>query len=164
VLNLEGTGMNRSGVSGSNLDGVILPPAPASSSSSTTSSAVFSAASFPPSDGKQVKAVKRKTKIPNKQKLHQQIQQPIQLCTSGIQMLNQYLMQYQVQQKQSIQTTLQDPIQVATFVRENIAKFKERREELQQQVVAMQRQSAETTESQLRQTNQQILPTVRKNS
>ncbi len=162
VLNLKGTGMNRSGVSGSNLNGVTLPPTPASSSSSTTSSAVFSAASFPPSDGKQVKAVKRKTKIPNKQKKHQQMHQElIELSSTGIQMLNHYLLQYQVQQNKSTRTTtLQDPTQVATFVRENITQLKERRQKLKQQVVAMQGQSAETTESQLRKTNQQLLQQI----
>jgi len=150
--------MNRSDVSGSNLVGVTLPD-PASSSSSITSSAVFSAASFSPSDGKQVKAVRRKTKIPNiKQNQHQQVQELIQLCSSGIHMLNQYLLQYQAEPNQFSQTTLQDPIQIATFARENAAKLMEWRQELKQRVVAIQAgQSAETTEAQWRKTKKLLI-------
>jgi len=120
-----------------------------------------------------VKAVRRKTEIPNKQNQHQQqLQMLVQACTSGIQrlqeyqllqqphhpqQLNQHLHRSRVQLNQSAQTTLQDPVQVAAFVQQNVAQLKKRRQELEQQAIAMWGQSAETTEAQLPQSMKNIL-------
>ena len=150
MLNLDGTEMNRSGVSGSNFDGVTLPTT-AFSSSSTTSNNVIDEASFPLSNRKRVKAVRRKTEIPNKQKQHQQMQLLIQLSSSGIQKLNQYLQQCRVQKNQI-------KVEFADFIRQNLAQLMKLKQKLELQFVAMQAgQSAETTEVQLQQSYQQLL-------
>ena len=144
MLNLEGTEMNRFDVSGSNLNGVTIP---ASSSSSTTYSDLVSEVLFALSDRKLAKLMKmRKTKIAKKRQHQSQMQQRKLL-----------------QQNQSTQTASQDPVQpvqVAAFIQQNVAKLKEFMQELERQLVAMQGKSDETSESRWQHFVQQLLEQI----
>ncbi len=154
MLNQD-TEMNRNGVSGIDADVVTLPAPASSSSSSTTSTNVVEEASFPLTDEKQAKCLRKERKIAIKQQLQLQIQQLLQISGSAILLLQQLQppQQCQVQENQSTQTAMQDPVQVAALIQQKVAQLKE----LERQLVSMQGQSAETPEVHLQQSVRKII-------
>jgi len=154
MLNQD-TEMNRNGVSGIDADVVTLPAPASSSSSSTTSTNVVEEASFPLTDEKQAKCLRKERKVAIKRQLQLQIQQLLQISGSAILLLQQLQppQQCQVQENQSTQTAMQDPVQVAALIQQKVAQLKE----LERQLVSMQGQSAETPEVHLQQSVRKII-------